>query len=875
MVILDAISKEQPISDALLVNAIAGTVGSYKTFYRKAKAAGKIPTTNLSYYLPEISLLAAAIRTATGNAYPVTSDLTVIDLKPIYTVEEEIQEIEGIPTVVEIKVISPNYLIFLGQEQKDYNITTNKLTHDGFTWDVTDYEKVDHFDELEWKYRVDISRGKQITTHTHIETTTTTTTTVNNFKKYYVYYGGTPALWRVLEENWTNNTVTVSEEVVTTTTVTYVPYEAPVVTVNTVTNSLPGSSTPDTFIDSITYEYDLVNDPAELNLCDPATETCTTEQLATITVCNVSGLEYLCDYVTTITPVVVVTESESTVVEDTTVEDSIFIYGPALQLIDIYYEPTTLDAIEIPALYWQVRYTYLGRTYIWIGAEKDYGNLVGEETDLVIFGNSTFEFSPVITLRKDLVTYTDPSPEHAEAKKLLKLIAIDPDVVMEAITNPPETDPPGGAPPPDMNHVNDVYITLKASLNSTHMEELAYVYQFFKELKDVSVPVGASEDLTWNFEGLGHPYNRLTAKFGGEYHHTIKWVGISESVITGTLPSLYTKSISVNDVSLLNEPPSITYTIRKRIVPTDPLIPPTEYSEIIVTKLQVEYVITYGPEEGKAFTVDPSVNTEEDPSHDQLVIPVSLTIAKKVLKRDLETFFLRTTYVGMYSRQVVKFKWYQAGFFKFLLIVILVYLAITSLSPELIIQAEAAIFAITGAAVGVNVAIIVALIALSVTAWALRGLLIRAISSTSGFLQDLLKVVYVVASIAVAAYGGGYGLYSVNSVFAGLDAYSNIQLQEAAQLEKEFNEIVKDIESINKITKELSSEDKADKFAASLSRHNLFTDGGNIPLTEEELAWVQLQPNYYVDTTYSYFDLVLELPDPATLMDQTDALLES
>ena len=73
-VVSGAAMSNQDIGEAIRLNTIVGTVGSYHSYFRFAKKYLSEPVVKFGYYSPDFSTLATTIRTDTGNAFPITID---------------------------------------------------------------------------------------------------------------------------------------------------------------------------------------------------------------------------------------------------------------------------------------------------------------------------------------------------------------------------------------------------------------------------------------------------------------------------------------------------------------------------------------------------------------------------------------------------------------------------------------------------------------------------------------------------------------------------------------------------------------------------------------------------------------------------------
>jgi hypothetical protein len=159
----------------------------------------------------------------------------------------------------------------------------------------------------------------------------------------------------------------------------------------------------------------------------------------------------------------------------------------------------------------------------------------------------------------------------------------------------------------------------------------------------------------------------------------------------------------------------------------------------------------------------------------------------------------------------------------------------------------------------------------AIVAWALRKLLVYAITKTDGKLQDFLKAAYIIASIVVAVGGGN--LYSINSALAGVNAYTNTLTAETAYLDKQLEPIRAELARLEKLNEDTSTPESV-KLERSLEVVNMFSDPSEGLLTEEELFSIQIQPEYLNVLNSSYADLVLKLPSISDTILESESLFE-
>lgn len=793
LVVAGAVLGGGDIGQALTRSAIIGTVGSYKSFWRKTEKKYGLSTGSFSYYSPNEEELALTIRTDTGNAYPVEDDLDFVSLNPM-----------GEDFWVKYHL----------QETKNYNITTNVLTHSAVDYYLNSY------DNQTTKFVIEASRTKY------------TDTTVTH--AYKVFYDVGLTKWRV------------EDAVTTDIDWYYLPAGATSSTSNTVYNY---------------SDYDTANDPWLLAPLVIGTD---------YFPCSNSSFEYLCDPVTTPT---------------TDVESVTFDLNEPLPALeeDILDEQTNdgYTTILVPINYWQVGYTYNSRQYYWLGLEEDFPTAMGEEVDLPddlepIFG----AWAPIVPIRNDFISYksTDPDPtNYKKSKTLLKQIGLKIDDLIEAIeTN--NTDPDNPVPNPDLDKIADAYVSmhskLKATFDSvtgkcTNLDELAYNYAFFDLLDQYGFP---AYENTFDPE-TGSMYSRLVSSvalnvyFPNIYNQRIEWSSISKTTVFEVLDEEYTATITPQITNLWGYN-TVHYEIKKRLTADT-------CSVITVSNFTTQFTVYYGETSSKSYA--PEFDNDPD-GESQWVIPVSLKLAQEVIHKDLETFFLRATYMGVFSRVVVKTKWYQQGWFEVILIVVAVFTFDFTAIINSLASAGATALDIVGISASLSVAsyatlaIVTGILTYAVISYGLTLALDFALKAVGGdeFLETLVKIVYVVVSVMLVESKDIF-----QNILTGASAYldtlkAEIELAsiELKELSVELEKLVEEVEKLEKIDNIHASK------AYALEIINLFRASGSL-LTEQEFDRLAALPSTVYAMVHDYVEMSKRLPDPAEMILASDRLIAS
>lgn len=783
LVVASAITTNQDISEAILLNEFTGTKTSFKLFNRKAKKSSTIglPTTNFTYTTINSEQVAAAVRASNGQSYPTS------------LLNQDI-ELTVLSSAVHVK--------YALQQNRSYNLTTNIFVENGNQYyfesstDIIVPSNVTGPYNSEITYKPDLHTGYVVTGY-KAKTTTTTTTTSYSF--FTLTDPGPP----LVVTNMVRQTITTQ----------------------VVSTFLP-SGTPTTVITSTTS--DSVFNPAD-------------------------------NYSTTVVVGAPVTTKES-------ISFGLTVPRPVISYIQPVQdsESGAVTFQEVFLNHWIVYYTYNDRRYIWIG-EADQVYFLEETTSINTTTNSKLLFSPIIAIKDNKVNLTDGSTAHKEVVRVLKTIQLDPDAIIEAIDNDPQS-----------NDVEDVYISLLSNLVSDHMDQLAYNYAFFEYLDTFGITIPNGE-------------NTLSVVKSGTYRNDTSWSGITKTSHNGTLPQEYTATLtSINAgfggiFSKFRETKNGIYTIRKRTSAST-------YDQIVVNGLATSYVVYASEGDVKAFSVDMD---DSDDGASQIVIPFSYEIANTIPAKYRETLYLRCMHIGMFAKkvQIVKTKWYQRGIFAVILIVVVVIIAIVN--PEFLIEVFNTI-GMTGAAEavagGINV-FAAYLIKSAIIQFALQTVFTEILQSTDNkFFRLLATVAYV--AFAFTQGGGSFNniLSNVKAILhissIAMSAFSTmVQANVLTDITKGYESLrasLDELEKVNEESEKIINEAAAqrgeqNKTEEYLQFINLFKKMG-----EEHISEQDLEENEYVASNSEQPDLIssfvaeaLQLLTPDLLMIQSDRLQNS
>ena len=394
-------------------------------------------------------------------------------------------------------------------------------------------------------------------------------------------------------------------------------------------------------------------------------------------------------------------------------------------------------------------------------------------------------------------TAKDPTTaEYKSTKKLLKYLGIDYAEMAEAIDENP-----------DIDDVKTAMMMMGVPADSENPMEQRYLYDFFEALYlktgGGSFTNYARNETVDTLKVFGFP--EVAAHLAGvpqaalviqdaKFKMTINTDGIYRRKVVGSIGAVGTyasaykehpkKSPIISYASATDEEgtTAITTTLRPCYYYRKQ-ITETVYDEIAVYNLAASYYVW------RKYTA--SANDEKN----NLLIPLDRSITTKYSSMDREQLYARSLHYVFNSLYKTKIKWYQTGFFKFVLMVVAVVITVWSM----------------GGAAGVSAAIAAA----TASATALMMTILKAIIFKVAFALFVKMVgpeVAMIFSILAACYGIYGGLTATGGVpgapwakellqvSAGLlDAVNSSISDTLADIQKEFTELASSMEKQYKV----------------------------------------------------------------------------
>ena len=422
--------------------------------------------------------------------------------------------------------------------------------------------------------------------------------------------------------------------------------------------------------------------------------------------------------------------------------------------------------VTFNTLYIIAAYQLLDETNLPTGKLKTFAYLVSSNLypELAPINLSAEEspYYPVVPIREDNVSLSNMAA-YPSAKRLLKKIGVDVDDVLEGIESNP-----------DIGDIDYAYIVIGFNMNSTSTAVINYMHSFFSYMADNS-RVTKDTFLSWlalHEAGTTSnlpPMNALTIK-DIRYRATIAYRYITKTVVTGVLGEVGTvdKEIVIRPkIRYYNERSdsnfrfgSLSYSAEDSSLILKKQLTETTYEEIEVRGLlhtnyvngkeATDYVdwkdgIAYVYGKGAIETSLAEVVSGDD--NNNFIVPLNSVIYNNALSMNQRIDLMYDSIqIVINSYEKTKLKWYQTGFFQFVMLVITIALTIYGM-PELGVTLQTA--------TATEIAVMFATqLAITVTV----QLAVRVAIKALGINGALAAILIVVAAVATYRFTGGSGM---------------------------------------------------------------------------------------------------------------------
>jgi hypothetical protein len=407
------------------------------------------------------------------------------------------------------------------------------------------------------------------------------------------------------------------------------------------------------------------------------------------------------------------------------------------------------------------------------------------------------QFFPFIYLRHNKVSdISAPTSEaYLDAKKMARILKLDYDKIAEGVDANP-----------DIGDIEQAMIAFVVPANSTSQLDQRYLYEFFNKLF-----LAQSPELRFRSEVIADIQSILR---GGvdllppriviqdqRFKMSLVNRGIYRIKKQGSIGPVGTYSSSQSEISYETIYSIITTYLDDYII--TPIsyhsfkkqISDSVYEEIQVVELYTEFHILNG------YT---AIGDDTDPI---LIVPLDHSITESWSTRDRELLYSRALHYIFNSVVVVKLKWYQTGFFKFVMIVIALVCAYYGMEG---IAAE--IFAaVSAGAVLVAMSLIFTLVLESLILKAVFKFFVKKLGTKVAFILAIVAACYGIAGGGTqAGVQGAPWAHEMLSVSTGLvkaiDAQMKVDtaslLGEMSDFDKYVQEQTKVLESAQDLLKQ-------------------------------------------------------------------------
>lgn len=272
------------------------------------------------------------------------------------------------------------------------------------------------------------------------------------------------------------------------------------------------------------------------------------------------------------------------------------------------------------------------------------------------------------------------SQEYKQSKKLLGFLKMDFEQIAEAIKKNP-----------DIGDVESALMMMAVPVTSTNTTDLRYLFDFFRKmyLKTGGTPIqslyAGDSPLVMSF---GAPTSIGMIIEDARFKMSLALEGLNRRVVAGSIGAVGTYAMTQSEEevaylstnydqesgqssNLMSYFNTACYAYRKQLTPT-------LYEEIRVVGPNVMYRVS-GSYMATATAADKN-----------LLIPIDHSITEAYTIPDRETLYARSMHYVINSKIITKVKWYQSGFFKFVVLVIAVVISVLSFNPGPLMAAVAA-----------------------------------------------------------------------------------------------------------------------------------------------------------------------------------------
>jgi hypothetical protein len=326
----------------------------------------------------------------------------------------------------------------------------------------------------------------------------------------------------------------------------------------------------------------------------------------------------------------------------------------------------TLGGLNPLSDYYHVKYIVGGVTKYWM-YEAGAGTYPTIDAAYLADPGINGTYLPFAHFRFNKVSdITNPtSSAYLTSKKLVKYLGIDYDQVAESIDENP-----------DIADVEQAFIMMGVSANTTNQLELKYLYTFFEniwiqgpqfesqEAAEISIALYNEPNLARSVVLIEDARVKMALSNAGVYRYNV--TGVIGPV--GSYSSAY--STIMVEQGYVNEENPITVEVPVGVHTYRKQLNETQYQEIQVVALIMAYEI-----------LDGYYETAED-EEPILLIPIDLSLVEDYSFREREVLFSRSLHYVFNCAETIKLRWYETEFFQFVVMVVAITMTVASLGAD-------------------------------------------------------------------------------------------------------------------------------------------------------------------------------------------------
>lgn len=291
----------------------------------------------------------------------------------------------------------------------------------------------------------------------------------------------------------------------------------------------------------------------------------------------------------------------------------------------------------------------------------DYTTDTYPELNTIIREGFDSPFYPLAPIRQNKInTNSSEGTFKKQTEKLLKTISVELDDVTDAIMSTADGNNP--------ELVDECFVGFFANLDTTNEDTMLYLWEFFNELHDKQKVTRSNFD-SWkaNKDKRDTPQESITIQ-EKDFNITLLWNYIDINTKAGTIGKNGTATMSRTI-----RPRFITggYDFEESALVISKQLSSGVVSEIVVHGLE-HLVDVY---EGSLYSTTLTDLDDEDRKFG-FYIPINRAILRKLPMAKRSTVMMDSLTMVLYAVQITYVKWYQRGFFKLLITIVAIVIAI-------------------------------------------------------------------------------------------------------------------------------------------------------------------------------------------------------